>query len=389
MIKSKDRTSAARRLLPLWKVIGHLRGLAILTVVVNHAAFFGVMQYRFSHGQVTSCRAPFGIPWESVMPGWVALQELTRFCVPLFLVLAGHYVAGFSRTWTTIWSQARKLLFPFLFWSLLAWGYTAWFHPPGWKSGEFLARLLLGETQAGYYFIPLILQYYVLAHWAVPWVKRKPVSALSISAILQLSWIGFNYFAVSVRGGVIDFPWMLDPLPECGFPRFFFFFIFGIWIGNYPGRLKSLIDGRGPVLFVLALMSAVLLLGEHGVIFHTIRKPGAEIELWKAFLAMAQWKVTTSLWSLAVILLLFRLGQLDLLSGKWMWRLGGWAYVIYILNWPCLQPVVDLLGSWTIDPGLHGLVFLVLCALGVFLPLLILSVVRRWLPWARGVLGYS
>ncbi|MBI9099304.1 MAG: acyltransferase family protein [Spirochaetaceae bacterium] len=169
----KAKLLSSKKELPLWKVTGQLRGIAILAMVINHAAFFGVLQYRFNHAQISKTYiAPFGIPWESVMPGWIILQELTRFVVPLFILLTGHYVSNFSRKGNSIWEQIKKILFPFLFWSCVGWFYSYVLYSSGWDVKTFLINILYGSTQPGYFFIPLILQYYLISQWIVPWVKK-------------------------------------------------------------------------------------------------------------------------------------------------------------------------------------------------------------------------
>jgi probable poly-beta-1,6-N-acetyl-D-glucosamine export protein len=358
-------------------------------MVIAHAAFFGVMVYRFNHMQVnTDYEAPFGIPWACVMPGWIILGELARFSVPLFIVLSGHFIKNLNGKWITIWKQGEIILYPFLFWSLIGWLYSFLFSPPGWDIGTFISKLFSGDAQPGYYFIPLIIQYYVLSRWLVPWVKIKPKSALIISLIIQLASIGLFYFSLAIKGKVITFPIELPLIPSSLFPRYLFFFVFGIWMGVYPDRFKSIINGRGPLLFILSLLSAIFLIGEHGVLYYFIRKPGSEIELWRVFTAMGMWKITTNIWAFFIILFLIRLGQFNFFSWKWLAQLGMWSYIIYILNGPCLQPIVKLLNTWSISPQYHFLIFLALTAITILFPILIVYAVQRWIPRARYITRY-
>ena len=376
--------------IPLWKVSSFLRGIAIMAMVLNHSAFFGVMQYRINHMQVTQIyHAPFGIPWEIIMPGWIILQELTRFCVPLFLVLIGQYVANFGGTWKIIWKQLTKFIYAYIFWSFIGWAYSLFLDPPVWNPFMFLLKVLKGCGQPGYYFFPLIIQYYLLSQWIVPKVKQNPKFALILSALIQLSWLGVDYFALAVRGGIIAFPFFPQVLPDYLFPRFLFFYILGIWIGAFPDRFKDMINKKGFLLFFLLIMSMVLLISEHGVIYHFIRKPGAKIQLWKVFTAMTDWKLTTSIWSLFVILFLFRLGQFNFLSWKWSQNLSASTFAIYILNGPILQPITKILNSLTIASQYQWIVFLLFSGLSILLPLLLIYLSKKWIPWVRFVLGYS
>ena len=145
-----QRNTNEQKVVPIWKVFLHLRGIAILAVIINHAAFFGVTEYRFLNSQVTSFAAPFNIPFNMITPGWIIIQELTRFSVPLFLVLAGHYIACFCKSFKSIIKQAEKFIIPFIVWSFIGWLYSFAFSPPGWTVKSFLFRVLHGESQPGY-----------------------------------------------------------------------------------------------------------------------------------------------------------------------------------------------------------------------------------------------
>ncbi|MBI9099305.1 MAG: acyltransferase family protein [Spirochaetaceae bacterium] len=219
--------------------------------------------------------------------------------------------------------------------------------------------------------------------------KKRPRFLLILSLIIQLSWLGFNYFATAVRGGIFSFPFSINTLPDVLFPRFFFFYVFGIWMGAFPDRIKSFIKDRTLILLIISLMSALLLITEHGVLYYMISSPVNEIELWRIFKAMSEWKITTAISSLSFILLLFRLGQINMLNWKWLKILGGSTYIIYILNGPCLQPIIKLLNHWTINPVFHGLIFIFLTISGIFLPLIIINITKRRLPKVRLIIGYN
>jgi membrane-bound acyltransferase YfiQ involved in biofilm formation len=372
---------------PLWQVSGSLRGLAILCVVVSHAAFYGVMRPRLWRGEVVIYTAMFRIPWQSVMPAWVISQELIRMGVPLFLVISGQFVASFPQTWRSILKFVEKLIWPFLFWSLFGWAYDWLVFPPGWNVLEFLQRLPLGDAQVGYFYIPLIIQFYLLAGPTVRWVKRSPAAALLVSAVIQLAYLGVNYLGAASSRGLIDLRMPIAALPECLFPRFAFFFVLGIWIGSFPSRANELMKRHLLLFGGAALVTAILMIAEHGLIFHLITGSSVSTSLTDVWLALAPWKISTSLWAASSVLFLYCLGKRGLFGAKWLQKIGSSAFVIYLLNGAVVLPMAHVLSKITAESRFHWATFVVLGAWSALAPLGIASVIRKRLRFARFVLG--
>ena len=178
-------------------------------------------------------------------------------------------------------------------------------------------------------------------------------------------------------------------LEESIFPRFLFFFVLGIWIGYYPDKLKAILQKRAVILYILTLISVVLVIIEHGLIFHLIMKESPEIELWKVFKAMAQWKISTNVSSVFIILTLIRLGQRNFLSFSFLKKIGTYAYEIFILNGPCLVPLAYLLGLFSIAVGYEWISFIILSLLTIFIPLSLMNIATRYFPRARILFDYK
>lgn len=384
---SGDRMSDTCKTLNLWKTSSSVRGVAILGVVICHSAFFGVLWYRAILNQLGQPFAPSGLPLAMAMPGWTMLQEVTRVPVPLFVLVCGQFSTFMPRTWSATWMQVRKILMPYAFWSLAGWALSWSGDATGWSVSVFLRKFLLGETQAGYYFIPIIIQYYFLIRWAVPWVKKSPRASIIVAAVLQFGWIGFNYLAYAIRGGLIPFPVQPDTLPEVPFPRFALFFVLGIWIGAYPDRMKSLLSRIGGALPWLVLLFGAAIFVEHGFILHSTLKSSPDLVTWKILTAMEQWKLSTTLFCLAVAFLLYRHGQSRILSAKWLTSLSSWTMVIFILNGPLMSAALWLLKPLAVAPAYHSLVFVSLLCISVGVPVALGSLIRKSLPWARIIVG--
>ena len=369
----------ARRSNPLWKVLGDFRGVAILAVLVNHAAFLTMVQ-SLEGGRSLVVRPPGRIEPVPGLVAWIGVQELTRFAVPLFLFLAGHYAVHTTHTWKGIWGRSRKLLYPHLAWSLaaLAWGWT-WIPEMRWGAGEFLVRVATGQALLGYFFTPLILQFYILARWAAPWIKRHPNKILLGSLLLQLLTMGWNYLALfqDLRGG------HLPRVPEWAFPRFCFYFALGAWVGVRSRFTKEILLSRGKALFLLSLVSAALLLSESKMAYELLVEEGRFPDLALFFDALAPWKITTALWVTGAILSTLALGLRRLPRAPLLHRLGNRAYQIYLLHAPLLTLLFKLVQSHLVPdlPPFLLFCFFFLGGLGGALGLDYL--VRRLIPSLR------
>ncbi len=159
-----------------------LRALAIIAVVGIHAAS-GISP------------SPF---WNSspLQPWFVAMDQLFRICVPLFVVLSGYgLVQKYQHTEFSLieFLQRRvfKLLPAYFGWSVL---YGILFRLiPGWYySSEpmqsFWLQLLKGQADYQLYFVPMIFQLYLLFPLIWWLVAKKPWLSLAAAGIFQVWW---------------------------------------------------------------------------------------------------------------------------------------------------------------------------------------------------------
>lgn len=370
---------STRAVPPLWKVMGDFRGLAILAVLVNHAAFLTMVQ-SLAEGKGLVPRASGRIQPAPGLVAWIGIQELTRFAVPLFLFLAGHFAVRTRHTWKAVWSRSKKLLYPHISWSLvaLAWGWT-WIPEMRWDGWEFLRRLVTGEALLGYFFTPLILQLYVLSRWGVPWIKKAPNKVLLGALLLQLLAMGWNYLAllVDLRGG------SLPRVPEWAFPRFCFYFALGAWVGVRTGFVKKILLERRKALFLLTFASAVLLLTESRMAYDLLVKQGRFPDLGIFFDALAPWKITTALWVTGALFCCLALG-LRRLPGTFLFRrLGNRAFQVYLLHAPVLTALLKLIRSNGFPEIPPVLLFFLFFGGSLAGALAVDFLVRRWAPPLR------
>lgn len=143
----------------------------------------------------------------------MALNQAARFCVPMFIVLSGYALMareqalaqkkGCALTLVTAWQfykdRLSKIVLPFTLWSLI---YFLWSAP--WQAGLGTAldwllrdqplRYLSGQAQYHLYFIPIIVQCYLL----FPVLMRLPSpwwTALFFCVTLILTYPSQELFA--------------------------------------------------------------------------------------------------------------------------------------------------------------------------------------------------
>lgn len=368
-----ERPGEEQHRIPLWRVFGCLRGVAILGVLANHAAFLAL---TLAGPCFDLLRGPGPLAWAS--PLLSGIQETTRFAVPLFFFLAGHFAALTPQTWPGFLGRSRRLVAPYLFWSLVGLGWSWTLFPPGtpgYDPAGFLRRLLSGEAQLGYFFTVLLLQYQILARWLVPLTSRYGLRVPGVALLVQLGCAAWNYHALGSGRSAF---------PESLFPRFLFFYAFGLWSGLEPIRFKGFLMRRGTLLLALLPAALLALLAEAALLLE-LHAPGGVLLPRAVLLAIlgTPWKLSTALWSMLLILGAaaagLRMGSLP----ESLWRLGMHSYPIYILQGPLFLLLYLVLSrvetpSWLPLPALF---------LGSFAGTILLArLVRRKVSWAAPLL---
>mgnify|MGYP002228261987 CR=1 FL=1 len=123
------------------------------------------------------------------------LNQAARFCVPLFLFLSGYSLGIGDRPMpygAFLKRRASRVLAPYLVWVLVYEWSNCGFDPGVWleQLGDLTGQLrnfLAGQAAPHLYFIPIVVQGYVLYPLLKGWVRRAPVqSALWSMAVTFL-----------------------------------------------------------------------------------------------------------------------------------------------------------------------------------------------------------
>jgi surface polysaccharide O-acyltransferase-like enzyme len=323
----------------------------------------------------------------------VLVQEFARCAVPLFIFLTGHFLAHAPHTWKAIWRRSRPLLTAYLLWSLLAWITTALLGGQSLAGcleelvrdpRPFLKLLAIGQAQMGFYFILLIIQFFVLARWAVPLMRSRPGLVLWAGLLVQAASVAWNYgdlfLCPPYLGQKIAVPGLL-------FSHWTLFFALGLWVGLHPGRIKRLLAQRSGIILLLSLLAALSLVAESRLFLQLFEERARNTTLFTTHFMdpMVAWKVGTNLWALGLILGGLVLGRLWLPPSDFLVRLGTWAITIFLVHVQILLLLWGLVLKETWFQALFlpwWLVLPFLLAVSLALPILLARLLRHLAPRA-------
>jgi hypothetical protein len=387
-----------KNLNPLWKIFANLRGAAIIGVLVNHA-FILYRTYALNVAGTLSVglggtQLDFNNPVVSI-----GLQ-LPGYCVPLFLFLAGYSAALSKNTWLAIGQRIKSLLFPYLVWSFFAWGwfaFWAWYGKTpqfSWPVTDFLARLVTGNTQAGYFFFILIFEWYALSRWVVPFVKVRPRTALLVAGAIMVASAIFNYISVTGfplhlgAGGYREWNqvWIIPrwvPLLYAAYP------VLGMYAAFNDQPIKKILDVRWPYFVAALVVSALALVAESGYLYHLLSFLGYSPQTATHF-SIADWRLSYHLWSLVAVFAFAALFRRRIPGSKLYAWINKNAFILFLLNGPCvllLDRVIRLLKKAGLVDGFHTYAWVLLIFAFEFLaPAAFCFLVNKLVPRARKVL---
>ncbi|NLF65374.1 MAG: acyltransferase [Chloroflexi bacterium] len=357
-----------------------LNGLAVVGAVLNHTTGWGfTAMFWWVHRYLPVEPPNFDQMGSAGYYLLLGLQQAIMFAVPAFLFVSGYFIAfatgrqDLKGSWRLIRSRIIYLLVPYLVWSLLVFA-ADFVEGKRQTVAGYAEMLVMGRTTPAYYFIPLLIQLYLLSPLLVRAAKRYPRALLAGTLIVQLG----------VRTLVYLDTWGFDlgaaaPLMELTgswfFPGHLFWFSAGVVVGLNPVVFQRIAVG-GRKLF-LAGASFLLPLG---------------VLEWQQILAGAEqpWipireTLLDSLYAALFILAFMGYESARIPFSQGLEKLAGKAFGVYLVHSPALQ--FGARAIYFVAPWLLGNVLLlqaVLFAIGVGVPLLVMGVADlNWSPVRR------
>jgi probable poly-beta-1,6-N-acetyl-D-glucosamine export protein len=366
----------ARRLL-------FLNGLAIIGAVLNHAAGWGyVAMFYWAHRFRPVSSPNFDMIGSFSYYSLRSIEQIITSAIPAFLFVSGFFVAFATRKsqstvdWKFIGIRIRYLAIPYLLWSLLMLSFEAVegvFYTPI----EYLRRILLGETTAAFYFVPLLIQLYLLAPYLVPLARNRWKLLLLVSGLLQVVVHIIRYYQI------INIPLPFNAVMNffaAGwfFPGNLFWFSLGIVFGFHQQIFKPFL-----IRFRWQMLAAAFLLLAAGIF---------EWEL--LFAASGQDWITPketlldNFLSITFLLCFLAFDQAPTPITRFIEELGSRSFGIYLVH--SLVLTVAARAVYHLAPWMLGMqIFFqpLLILLGIGIPLLLMEIVKR--SPARRIYSYQ
>ncbi len=222
-----------------------LNGLAIVGVALNHTIGWGYVAMFWW----TDRYRPVAVPDFSQMGGlsyWGLrfFEQLLMFSIPAFLFVSGYFIAvatGRTRSNVSppvVRQRIINLALPYLLWSLIYFGASAVLEGQIFTPWQYLRLLLVGGAAQAFYYVPLVIQLYLLSLLMVPLARQHWRTLLAVSLAIQLVPLALRY---PVLLGV-DWPWAIRLerwLPAWFFPGHLFWFAVGVVVGFHVGEFRG------------------------------------------------------------------------------------------------------------------------------------------------------
>ena len=201
----------------------HIRELDFARVISMLAVIMIHVSAPYMNRESTIALGGMNLAW--------MLNQVTRFAVPLFVLLSGTSL-GFSRSIGSVsgfyQKRAVKIGIPYVMWFTLHFLYHQ-VHDvpaPAVTAGGFLRAFLQGQGAPHLYFIVIVAQCYLL----YPLLRRAVERAPGASVGLSLVCTGGIQLAYALRReGIVDLiPGWVSPYLWLLFPTWAFFFVLGM-----------------------------------------------------------------------------------------------------------------------------------------------------------------
>lgn len=349
-----------------------LNGLAAACLPLFHAVVYG-FQAMFLW---TDRYRPVAVPNYDELGSltyyvMLTIRQLSGFSIPAFLFVSGFFIAflasgsGSQLNKEAIFKRIKVLIIPFVVWTAI----------------HFILLMRLPDSITAllrpYYYIPLIIQYYLLSPLLVLLARKNWKLLLGATAVLYILLQTAEYLTVlhlDAPGRAL----LLQATPIWFFPGRLFWFVFGLVASLQLSELKSLLGRFRRPLVVLMVLSGVLSVIEYAV-FNQVASPG--VWLGPNFTGFAR-----DLFALSVLLVFIAHDKTQYPFKAQLTDLGVKSLGIYLVNTPAIFVVSAVFYHWL--PWVMGQPLLYQGSLfiaGLAAPMLLMSFTFK-LPVIR--LGY-
>jgi peptidoglycan/LPS O-acetylase OafA/YrhL len=340
-----------------------LNGLAALMVVINHAASYGLNAMFFWTDRYRDVTVPNFDQYGSIFYYVLFIaHEIAEFAIPAFLFVSGYFVAFAARTsktgisWEFVTTRIKKLLIPFVIWVTILIILLQRFPPT------------LQEVLTVYYYIPLIIQYYLLSPILVPLAKNHWKLLLIVTAIIQL---GLGFLRLPA---LLGFDWpglglLIRLTPIWFFPGRIFYFSIGLVAGMHIQTFGQWINRAKWGLLLTAIIVFIITIIEYEYLVHLLDR---------YWLIPVYAGALKPIYAVSMVLSILAFSEVRYPFANKITDIGAKSLGIYFINTPVLYVVGSLL--YYFAPAVLGMPVLyqvILLTFGYAVPLIMMSITMR------------
>jgi len=350
-----------------------LNGVAIIAVIAFHAAGWGFVAMNFWTDRYLDVSVPnFDQAGSAQYYFLRIIEQFAVFAIPAFLFVSGYFIsfaAGRTKktvSWAIVWSRIRGLLIPYLIWSMLL-IIVAALQGRSQSPLGYIRIFFTGGANPAYYYVPLLIQFYLLSPLIVPPARRNWKLLLVITGLIQLS-VQVLYYPTLLGWEATALDPIVDTIPKWFFPTRIFWFSLGVVVGFHIKTLTQLL-----------LRYKRILLGTTIVLFI------AGITEWELILRTTdqEWldhreTIVDSLYSIAAIFSFLAYYSSPIPLSKRINELGVRSFGIYLVHSPAMEYTGRII--YHIVPKLLAFqffYFLIIAVAGLGIPLALMAFVNR------------
>jgi len=340
-----------------------LNGLAALMVVINHSASYGLNAMFFWADRYRNVTVPNFDQYGSFAYYVLFIaHEVAEFAIPAFLFVSGFFVAFAARTnksgvsWEFVSSRIKKLIVPFIIWTTILMILLRRFPPT------------LQELLTVYYYIPLIIQYYLLSPILVPLARNHWRLLLVDTALIQLG-LGFLRLPALLN---LDWPGvdlLIRLTPIWFFPGRIFYFSLGLVAGLHVQDFSQWIHRARWGLLITAFLTFGITILEYEYLVHLLDR---------YWLIPVYAGALKPIYAVSIVLCILAFIEVRYPFANKISEIGAKSLGIYFVNTPVLYVVGSLL--YYLAPAILGMPFLyqaILLTFGYAVPILMMSITAR------------
>lgn len=352
-----------------------LGGLAIVAVVLNHAAGYGQIALFLWTDRYLPVDVPYWTAFGSLTHYvLLAIREICVFAVPAFLFVAGFFSAYVARgdsskqrQWKTVFKRVYNLVVPYVFWSILIFIGDA-LQGITYAPLEYVAKLLSTGASGYLFFVPLLCSCYLLSPWIVGFAQKKPRMLLFVAALLQVGVLVVNYLhQFNDESSALTI--LMRLMPFWLFPYWIIYFALGSVIAFNIQSAKSFLARYRWHIAALTVIAYLLNVLEADFILQRYQT---------AWIANVD-TLSYNLYATAVIACFLAFSDIQIPCSKALSELSKRSYGLYLLHLPVIDLTARVVRLFVPQVLAYQVVLVPLFfAVGLGVPLLVMELVRRW-----------